>query len=151
MVGAGPLADELAYALATMGARVAVTAADADALLGFARRGHDTRPVGAVGVRIPAETDIVFATGEELSALTPASIETSDPDAGIPAHPVVIVDAAPPGKNPAVDLTTFAAHPVVPARDQIRGFTLSREVFVLTISEVAVGATVDSALSAVCA
>ena len=150
VVGAGPLADELAYALGTMGARVAVTAADADALLGFARRGHETRPVGAAGVRIPAETDLVFTTGEERSALTPAAIEARDPDAGIPAHPVVIVDAAPPGQNPAVDLTAFAAYPAVPAREQIRGFALSREVFVLTVSEVAVAAAVDSALSAVC-
>ena len=149
VVGSGPLAVELASALGIMGARVAVTSEDAAALVGFASRGHDTDPSGTGGVRIPAETDLVFATGEEHAPLGPIAIDAGDPDGGLPAHPLVIVDAAPTGEGAAVDLAAFAAHPAVPARDQIRGFALSREVFVLAISDVAIDRAVDSALSAV--
>ncbi|POH62266.1 hypothetical protein C3B61_15375 [Cryobacterium zongtaii] len=149
VVGAGPLAAELAFSLGIMGARVAVTSTDAAALPSFASHGHDTYPARTDGVRIPAETDLVFATGEEQAPLRPGAIDVGDLDEGPPPHPLVIVDAAPAGETAAVDLAAFAAHPAVPARDRIRGFALTRDVFVLTISAVAVDRVVDSALSAV--
>ncbi|WEO76320.1 hypothetical protein BJQ94_13225 [Cryobacterium sp. SO2] len=131
IVGAGPLADELAHALSTMGARVAVSGTDAAALYAFARRGLDTHQVGPAGLLIPAETDLVFATGEEPTPLTPAALGAADAAA---AHPLVIVDAAEPGRPAAVDLAAFAAHPALTARDAIRGFALHRDVFVISVA-----------------
>ena len=149
IVGAGPLAAELAATLGILGARVAVTSEDAAALSDFAARGHGTYPSRTDGVRIPAETDLVFATGEERAPLGPGAIVAGDPGDGVPAHPLVIVDASQTGEAAAVDLAAFAAHPTVSARDQIRGFALPREVFVLTVSDVVADHVVDSALSAV--
>ncbi len=110
VLGDGPVAEHLASALATIGARV--------------ERADELRSTRGPHL-IPAAVAVVFATGERHPVVTPDAIEPAS------SHPLVLVDAARPDATGAVDRDAFDVHPTVGAREGIDGRNVGRDVFVI--------------------
>ncbi|NUS92710.1 MAG: hypothetical protein HOQ36_09900 [Nocardia sp.] len=87
LLGTGPVADALAGSLTRLGARLEIVAHDPAGLADFAHRYGV--PVAATSERVPAEIDVVIATGRDHPPFTPDAVAAA-------ARPLVVIDAAPP-------------------------------------------------------